>query len=155
MKPTYVQTRAGVVTCTLKGQKSRSKRKGYQPPNYSKKELESWMNEQDYETIYNDYKDSNFDPWLRPSVDRIDSNQGYFFDNMRLGTWRENRDQQTVDIMTGTGSSGKACKRVRCIGDIQGVFVSINSAIRIVGYNMKHQLKTGRPDRNGRRWEYV
>lgn len=58
---------------------------------YSKKELSDWIISQyNFNDLFNNWKISNFNKWLKPSVDRIDDNYYYSFDNIQLITLNEN-----------------------------------------------------------------
>lgn len=60
-------------------------------PNYTLEELITWtLSNNSWKLIYKDWQDSNYDKWLAPSIDRIDSNKPYDFNNIQLMTWKEN-----------------------------------------------------------------
>jgi len=153
----YDRTEKGVIRVIYKAQKSNSKRRGHNPPAYTKDELREWLYKNNFKSLYDKWVKSGFKKDLKPSVDRIDDFKGYSFDNIKLGTWKENKEHQTVDILNGTGISGKRCKAVECYKD--GVlikkYISHSSARRDVGYSIERALKSGRPDRqNGYMWRY-
>ena len=54
-------------------------------PSYSNVELREWILRQpNFDLLYNDWVKSGYKKELRPSVDRLDDYQGYFFGNIRL-----------------------------------------------------------------------
>jgi len=58
----------------------------------SRQEFYEWAKRED--TYYNVFKawiDSDYDKYLSPSIDRLDSSKGYVFGNMRFITTQENR----------------------------------------------------------------
>ena len=72
-----------------------SKERGHNPPAYTLEELRYWMQQQDnLSSLMKAYKESNGDSNLKPSVDRKKDHLPYTFDNIQLGTWKENRDKE-------------------------------------------------------------
>ena len=85
------RTKDGLVTLIAKNQRARSKKKGFNPPEYTTKELIQWINEQDsFNDMYNEWVNSGYDKNLTPSIDRINDYIGYRFGNIQLMTWAEN-----------------------------------------------------------------
>lgn len=56
----------------------------------SKEQFKEWANSEEYLDMYQNWKDSDFDRKLSPTVDRIDSSLGYTTENMRWLTHSEN-----------------------------------------------------------------
>ena len=88
---------------TLKGflqniythQKETSKRRGHCSPLYTFKEFSQWfVLQKNWENLWLRYQASGYDRNLAPSVDRLDDNKGYSFDNIRLITAYENAMKQ-------------------------------------------------------------
>ncbi len=72
-------------------QKNSSIKRGHFPPEYTLQELREYlMNNQKYINMFNRYIESGRDKNLAPSVDRLENDRGYSFDNIQLITWKEN-----------------------------------------------------------------
>ncbi|WP_201353857.1 hypothetical protein [Hydrogenimonas urashimensis] len=155
----YDNTEKGVIRIIYKTQKSNSKQRKMPLPQYSKKEFTEWLYRNGFRELYDNWVKHGYKKDLKPSVDRIDDFKPYSFDNIRLVTWKENREHQINDIVNGKGTSGKICKPVLCLnGDRKLIkkYVSFRSAVRDIGYSMRRSLKTGCPDRvNGYYWKFA
>lgn len=98
----YQKTKDGVVTKIYSSQRGNSKRRGYNPPTYTKQELKYWLYSQDlFHKLFDKWVLSNYDTFLKPSVDRLDDYKSYCMDNIRLVTWRENKIRHYEDRKTG------------------------------------------------------
>ena len=130
--------------------KRRSKLKGY---NFTinKEEFRTWAYANGILKLYKAWVESGHQKKLKPSVDRINDYNGYFFDNMRLVTDAENRQKQYEDIRLGRSTSGARCKPVLCFnkdgGSLVARYVSISSAKRAVGYSFEKVVNRGKADR--------
>ena len=147
----------GVFRVIYKTQKRNQKLRGHGNIPYTKEQLISWCNSNGFMDIYNSWVSSGHDNNLKPSVDRIDDFKGYSFDNIRLGTWRENRNYQASDILNGTGTSGKRCKAVLKLDSDMNIiceYVSFQSAKRDAGYHMEYSIKNGTKCKKGFYWKY-
>lgn len=68
-------------------------------PSYSRNELKEWIfNQAKFYKLYHDWVQSGFVSDLRPSIDRINNEKGYSFDNIQLVTWKENRENFFKDL---------------------------------------------------------
>ena len=82
--------------------KSRIKRKKFEKENLSLSSFLVWiMNNKDYRNIYIEYVNSSKNRNLCPSIDRLDDYKTYSIDNIRLVTWRENKDKYNSDRLVG------------------------------------------------------
>jgi hypothetical protein len=73
-------------------QLTNSNKRKHLPPKYTKEELIEWVKKQpNFNTIFNNWINSNFSSEKSISIDRLDSTKGYSFDNIQLVTWLENR----------------------------------------------------------------
>lgn len=90
-KTRYNHTVDGLITSIYSRQKAHSKRRGHPLPTYTKQKLKAWiLNNKEFETLFDDWKNSGFNKDLRPSIDRLKDQIGYGFDNIRLTTWEQN-----------------------------------------------------------------
>lgn len=117
-------------------QRHSSVKRGHNPPEYSEKELEKWMLAQDiFLPLYNKWIESGKNRWERPSIDRINDDYGYAFDNIQLMTWRENDIKAKREGSNGIGSRGKICRKVVQLsgtGEFIAEYVSITKAAEAV-----------------------
>ena len=154
----YDKTEKGVIRVIYKAQKFNSKRREMPSPSYTKKELRNWLYQNDFKKIYDKWIENNFEKDLKPSIDRINDFKPYTFDNIRLVTWKDNREKEYRDILHGIGTAGKKCKPVLCFDENTNLiaeYVSYSSAVRAVGYFFERVLHSHRPDRkNGFIWWY-
>lgn len=81
-------------------------------PKYSKKELKEWLYKNGFKALYFDWVKSGYEKDFKPSIDRKNSKKGYYFENIKLVTWYENRTNQYKEIRNAQGSSGERCKGV-------------------------------------------
>lgn len=154
---TYDSTEKGVVRVIYKTQKRNNKLRGYGCIPYSKPELSEWMHRKGFKSIYDNWIESGKDKDLKPSVDRLDDFKGYSLDNIRLGTWLENRQHQHRDILNGVGTSGARCKPLYKFDDEFNIiesYVSYSQAVRSIGYSLEYQIKKKVKCRSGFYWSY-
>ena len=153
----YDFSEKGVFRVIYKTQKRHQKLRGHGDMPYTKQELISWCKDNGFDEIYDDWCEFANHKDLKPSVDRIDDLKGYSFDNIRLGTWEDNRKHQYMDIISGVGSGGKRCKPLLKLNkdmEIVCEYVSFNSAKRDVGYHMEYSIKNKTKCKNGFFWKY-
>lgn len=154
----YDFSEKGVFRVIYKTQKRHQRLRGHGDMPYTKQDLVVWCKENGFDLIFNAWVQSGYDSNLKPSIDRIDDFKGYSLDNIRLGTWRENRNHQAQDIINGTGTSGKRCKPVgKYDSDWNLVckYPSYQSAKRDIGYKLEYQIKKSVMCRNGFYWRYI
>ena len=153
----YDLTEKGVVRVIYKTQKRHNVLRGHGEIPYSKTELREWLYNTGFKEKYEAWKLSGFKKDEKPSVDRLDDLKGYSFGNIRLVTWKQNREHQAQDIINGIGTSGKRCKPLTKSsdkGDIISVYVSRSAAVRDAGYSMDRQIRLGVKCKNGFYWSY-
>lgn len=59
-------------------------------------DLEKWIIDNYYDeftTLFKNWTLNNYNSDDVPSIDRLDDSKGYSFDNMRIVTWREDREK--------------------------------------------------------------
>lgn len=147
----YRNTPRGRINHIMKSQRYGSRIRGHAPPAYSIDELHTWANQNGYERLYAAWQKSGFQKDLAPSTDRKDNSKGYFFNNLRLVTWKENREQSYRDRRDNTliTSQNKKVFQLSLDGEFLAAFDSVESAARAVGGNAANILKVcqNRPSR--------
>lgn len=108
------RTKHGLILSMFEKQTFHSKTRGHGKQGYVLQEFMQWVYSQDnFNSLYEDWVNSNYQTYKRPSVDRIDDILGYSIQNIQLMTWGENREKQNNDLRNANGSTGKAiCKSV-------------------------------------------
>lgn len=85
------QTPRGWCKTTFNTMRANSKRRNMPGPDFTYQEFANFIEQQPhFYMLFDNWKKSDFDRWYRPSLDRIDNNKRYSFDNVRLVTWKEN-----------------------------------------------------------------
>lgn len=131
----YYHTKVGLIRNILSNQRKNCKRRGHKPPEYSSDEFIEWIfSNKDFERLYSNWKESKFDKMLVPSVDRLDDDKTYSFDNIRLITWQENFDKGNNDRKTGKKITiHRSVEQLDLSGKKIDDFFSIASASRLTG----------------------
>ena len=153
----YDFSERGVIRVIYKTQKKNQRDRGFGHLPYTKEELSLWLYLNGFKKLFDEWVESGNKKDRKPSIDRIDSNKGYSFENIRLVTWFDNRCYQYSDIVNGVGSGGKRCKPVLKMNDARELiceYVSLNSARRDAGYSMEYAIKNGVKCKMGYYWEY-
>lgn len=154
---TYDRSLKGLIRVIYKTQKRHQRARGHGGMPYDKDQLKKWLIENGILAMYESWVKSGFRKDEKPSTDRIDDFFGYSFDNMRLVTWKENREHQHEDIREGKGTSGRRCKKLLKMNsdlDVLDTYVSYSSAVRDMGYHLEYQIKNSKPCRSGFYWKY-
>lgn len=101
------RTIKGLVTGIYAKQRHRSKKKGWELPNYTKEEFYSWViYQQEFSKLYTAWVSSNYITDKIPSVDRKDDNKPYTITNIQLMTWEDNNQKGKVDRVSGANTKG-------------------------------------------------
>lgn len=149
----------GVIRVLYKTQKHNSKLRGHEPPAYTKQEFKEWLYANGFKELYVAWVSSGYDKWLKPSCDRIDDYKGYSLGNIRLTTWKANKDKQTEDILSHRSTSGERCKttqRIDASGNVLKEWVSLNAARRETGISaLDHYIHTAKQAPDGYYYRYV
>ena len=153
----YDSTEKGVIRVIYKTQKTANKKRGFGALPYTKAELKDWLYKNNYKKMYDHWISKGMKKDDKPSVDRIDDFSGFSFNNIKLGTWKENRNHQYLDLITGVGTGGVRCKPVNKIskeGIIISTYVSLRSAQRDIGHSIEYALKNKVKCKGGFYWKY-
>lgn len=91
-----------VVTAIYGSQCKKSKIRNHPLPSYTRDELEVWLlNQPNFSSLYNIWKDSGYLTDLKPSCDRKDDYKPYTFDNLQLTTVSKNVTRYYTDAQRG------------------------------------------------------
>lgn len=152
----------GFSTLIYHRQKNTSKRRGHNPPLYTKEELMVWLKKQDnFNLLWSNWVYSGYKTELVPSVDRLDDYKGYSLDNIQLITWEENNKKANDDEKNGINN--KRAKPVLMFS-IDNIFIkkyhSISQASRIEGINKWSIIRCCKGSKQythagGYKWKYL
>lgn len=128
-------TKSGLVSSMIRNQRKRCRERGHEMPTYTLDELKSWVFSQpNFEILFNEWVISGFNRWKKPSIDRIDEKISYNFSNIRLVTWQENLDNQSLKHRAGINTKKvkehKAVKATHLHSGETLFFCSMSSAER-------------------------
>ena len=128
----YRKTKKGVLTNLYGHIKTRNKTKFGEELNFTLKEFQKkYIENYDFLRAYNVWVKSGYEYYKKPSVDRIDPDKSYFFDNMEFMTWEENRRKGEAERSRITTSVSMFDLSGKHIKD----FKSIKEAVRETGLN--------------------
>lgn len=132
IKLDYQHSKDGLLMQIYSIQKNKSKQRGHIPPTYTKGEFKKWVLDNiNFEEIYNGWVNSGFKSDFRPSIDRLNDNLGYSFDNIRLVTWAENNKKGHEDKKNGINTKqSKAIFQYSMNGDFIKEYHSVRNAAR-------------------------
>lgn len=163
----YRRTKNGLIIKIYNSQLRSSKKRNHEKPKYTLEELKKWFYKQhNFDELYINWVNSNYDKKLTPSCDRINNYKGYSFDNIRLVTWYENKNELNKDTslifipkfnikgypdfyfctenkLHNTRTNRILKKRVKCcsIGyELSGKFITIKN-IEKLKYNIQTRSK--------------
>lgn len=113
VKEKYLKTRIGLIGRIYHTQKNNSKKRGHNPPEYTKQELIDWCMSQDvFHSMYFDWVKSGYSTMQKPSCDRTDDSKGYSLNRLQITTWQENKDKGHADARSGILTTGNPHKPV-------------------------------------------
>jgi hypothetical protein len=117
-------------------QKKASKKRGHNPPKYTRDEFINWITSQEeYNKIHKEWVDSGYDKSKAPSADRIDNLSGYSFDNIKINTWGENHYNYAKDCRNGVNCSANLGSKTVIKLDLSRneieSYISIREAARV------------------------
>lgn len=129
----YHRTFKGRLTLIWNGQKKSAREAGRAAPTYTKKELSDWIqNQPNFEQLWINWVQSNYDKFLTPSIDRKNNKVSYTLDNIQLVTWKENLTNQKIQNKSGEhiNSLAKQVIKLTLDGVYLETFPSIMCAFR-------------------------
>lgn len=129
--------KTNILTKIYYSQIQSSKRRGHKPPEYTKEEfINYFINNEEFNNVFNTFLESGCKNNLKPSIDRLDDFKHYSFDNIRACTIKENESKGHNDKRLGIGTQGKCCKKVLQYdlnGKLLAIFPSSAEASRQLG----------------------
>lgn len=124
----YEKTKKGLISRIYYSQTSSSKKRGHNPPEYSKAELSDWLLSQEiFQKLFKDWEDSGYRKMLKPSIDRLDDYKGYSLDRIQITTWGFNFDKGHKDRRNGVNN--KMSKNVTGTNIVTGEIVEFHSTM--------------------------
>lgn len=91
----FRKTKKGLSSKIHGAQRQSSKTRNHPMPTYNLEQFREWLFSQpNFEVLYSNWIESDYDRWTIPSVDRVKEELPYSLDNIELMTWRENVDKQ-------------------------------------------------------------
>lgn len=118
---------------------------------FTKSEFIKWFWQQENSRrLFTNWVSHNCPKNIIPSVDRIDDTQGYQFDNMRITTFRDNHQQQSL-------KRSVPVQQINSDGDVVAIHQSMSQAARTLGLPrsaIPRAIKTG-GIANGYYWRKV
>lgn len=145
----YKYTKQGLISKLYGAQRYSSKKRGHPLPTYTNKELREWaFSKSNFHILYNQWKNSNFEKMLRPSLDRKNNDLGYSLDNIQFMTWAENKQKAHDDMRDGVLINGvnpqlQVDQFTKC-GKYVATYVSQIEAERQTGISHAHISKVCR-----------
>lgn len=89
------RSKEGIIRVIYHAQVQACKLRNHPPPSYTIIELKNWISShKDFLKLYNNWVKSNYDKWLKPSIDRLNNKKTYSLDNIRLVTWKINYESE-------------------------------------------------------------
>lgn len=161
----YGKTKKGLIISIYTSQKQSSRNRKHTPPEYDLNELRDWaLNQSIFHQLYENWVSSNYNKWMRPSCDRINSNLPYSLNNLKLMTWENNLNNNSIDIrlnkINNKGLLNGGHRRIIGINkktNEKYEFISISEASRKLNINHSNISSVCLGNRNmagGYIWEY-
>ncbi len=141
------KTERGCISKIYRSQVNHSKKRGHQPPKYTKDQLTEWLHLNGFSELFNKWKLSGYLKSEAPSCDRHDDSKGYSLCNIQLVTWKENHAKLRKPVNQLT-LSGELIARHDSI-TAAGITVSVKP-INITSTITGKQKTSG-----GYRWAYA
>lgn len=157
------RTKTGVLRHIFASQKRNSSKRKTEQPMYTLDEFKDRFIDDEYFTLlFDSWEKSGYETSLKPSFDRVDYSSAYSFDNIKLMTWKENKERQDNPNTRNKNGYGVNKKRKVCIvmenGEIGKIYDSVSSAAIAYGLSNPSDI-TNSIIRNGtaggQKWDYI
>lgn len=121
----FRKTKKGVLTNIYQHLKQRNK------VDFSLKEFhEEFLENKKFLRLFSEWEKSNYNIQLKPSIDRINCKKHYYFKNIQMMTWAENRYKQSAT----DGKRGRKPRVMQMLGDkIVKIFQSQRHCVKDLG----------------------
>lgn len=81
----YVKTAEGLASQLANQTKASSKRRGFDSPSWNTAAFRNWLStDTNYDTMYANWNKASHVTILKPTIQRIDTNEGFSLDNMKV-----------------------------------------------------------------------
>lgn len=139
----WSKSEIGLIRGIYKHQKRSSRDRGHLPPTYTLEELIDWMLSQpNFEELYRGWIKSKYNKWKAPSVDRLNDDLGYSFDNIRLVSFEENKKAYDNKKINGEVICDlKPISVYNCLGFKLASYYSLNELKRQTGIEITYISK--------------
>lgn len=108
----YRRSENGTISKILNTQAWNSKKRGHEPPRYSKNQITKWLYINGFYAVWCQWNWSNFARDYVPSIDRINDHDGYNFGNIRLVTWNINNTKNHQQSYKGLSKKNIKIKQL-------------------------------------------
>lgn len=157
----YYRTVKGLLYTIYNSQVQSTKRREIVSPDYTKEEFFNWaILQSNFEIVYNNWTNSNYDKNLKPSVDRLDDYKGYKLNNLQILTWGQHRSKSYSNIRNRINK--KTCKPVVKIDIKTNKAIKIYDSIKeasddnnISSINISRVCRNIRKTAGGYKWNYA
>lgn len=131
----YARTKNGVATTIYRDQKTSSKRRNHDIPDYTKSVFSNWLfSQSEFHRLYDLWVASGYLKMKKPSCDRKNDYAPYTLDNIQLMTWQENFNKGHTDRKNGTNNKGsKSVIQMDLLGNLIKHYHSARHANRVLG----------------------
>jgi len=156
----YLRTKKGLISGIYSRQKSSSRLRGHDMPNYTLNELREWaFNQAIFHRLHTEWVRSGYKKDKTPSCDRLDDYKPYAFDNLQLITWYENWKKCNNDVINGINNKlSKSVVQMTLDGKFIVEHYSIAQAVRVtraVRGNIRACCQGKRKTAGGFKWEFA
>ena len=150
----------GLIKSRYEAQKTNAKYRKMALPTYTKTEFIDWVLHQiNFETLYINWVNSNYEKNLTPSIDRINDYQSYTLNNIQLTTWFNNKNKSYVDCKKGINNKrNKQVMQLTKENKKVAIYHSINEAERktkINQANISSVCLKKRSYAGGFKWKFI